>query len=108
MRMTYDQGYADGQLSAQTRVAKLEDENQRLTWAVEQNEAAFRQAEAELAEANEAVDVWMNLANSTTVSWKQAEAEAERLERFIEFCVNEGMRPTKQARVIFSRAEEGA
>ena len=38
----------------------------------------------------------------------ELEAEVERLERFIKFCVHEGMRPTRQARVIFARAEEGS
>ena len=39
--------------------------------------------------------------------YQEAEAELAALKRFIEFCLDKGMVPTRQAGVIFARAEEG-
>jgi hypothetical protein len=47
----------------------------------------------------------LHIAEVWRVRAEQAEAELAKLNRFIEFCLDKGMVPTRQAGVIFARAE---
>ena len=76
------------------RIAELEAEMRDLGTDFDSEHAMRKQAEAE---SRTRLDAQLTERHGR----EQAEAELDALTEFIEFCAVKGMRPTKQARVIF-------
>lgn len=67
-----------------------------------------RKAEAALAQREATLRTYEEHGQPTWADIDKANTELTQRDRFIEFCLDKGMVPTRQARVIFARAEEGS